>query len=275
MQPSMFQRFSEQGAGSGPIQCTESRVDAAFPLHWHDYCEMEFVQAGHGTAWLNNQAVPLAPGSLYLLMPGDLHRVAADAPLLLYSVKFMPDALPPDAAGLLARANGAVHTLLPDADRGAVAHTLASIHRELACQDAPGRAAATAHLTLLLVRLARTATQAGISAAITPSLAKLRQAIGYIREHSREPITLADVAQACGLSACHLSSRFAAVAGCGFSRYLAQCRLHTARALLRQTDLSVTEIAYLSGFGSLSHFFRTFHASFRTTPEAYRLDRAP
>ena len=43
-----------------------------------------------------------------------------------------------------------------------------------------------------------------------------------------------------------------------------------ACALLAETENSVSEVAYETGFGSLSHFFRVFHQAYGCTPRDYR-----
>jgi AraC family transcriptional regulator of adaptative response / DNA-3-methyladenine glycosylase II len=50
-------------------------------------------------------------------------------------------------------------------------------------------------------------------------------------------------------------------------------RAHFARRLLDDTDLSVTEIAFASGFGSLRQFNRTIHQIFRASPQELRVRR--
>ncbi|WP_282942610.1 helix-turn-helix domain-containing protein [Paenibacillus sp. RC67] len=44
----------------------------------------------------------------------------------------------------------------------------------------------------------------------------------------------------------------------------------SAKRLLMDTPLSVTEIAAFSGFGDLSHFFHTFKTEAGITPNAFR-----
>ena len=53
-------------------------------------------------------------------------------------------------------------------------------------------------------------------------------------------------------------------------RYLQRRRLERAMALLRETDLSVTEVCFEVGFSSLGTFSRTFHEVVGMSPSAYR-----
>ena len=53
-------------------------------------------------------------------------------------------------------------------------------------------------------------------------------------------------------------------------RYLQRRRLERAMALLRETDLSVTEVCFEVGFCSLGTFSRTFHEVVGMSPSSYR-----
>lgn len=54
------------------------------------------------------------------------------------------------------------------------------------------------------------------------------------------------------------------------NRLIAAYRSEKARALLRDTDMNVTEIAYACGFTSATYFSRTFKQIYKETPGQYR-----
>ena len=49
-------------------------------------------------------------------------------------------------------------------------------------------------------------------------------------------------------------------------RYYMELRLHKARNLLMQTDMSVINVALACGFASPSHFSKCYRAHYSTTP---------
>ena len=73
-----------------------------------------------------------------------------------------------------------------------------------------------------------------------------------------------------GLSARHLRRLFQEQVGVTPGQLARSSRAHFARRLLDDTDLSITEIAFASGFGSLRQFNRTLHEIFRATPRDLR-----
>ena len=55
------------------------------------------------------------------------------------------------------------------------------------------------------------------------------------------------------------------------TRYYLELRLHKARRLLRQTALSVLDVALACGFVSASHFSKCYREHFHKTPREERL----
>ncbi len=101
----------------------------------------------------------------------------------------------------------------------------------------------------------------------------LSSMFAYINAHFREKITLEDVAQNCGYDAHYLSRIFATNVGINFRRVVNSYRLDYARTLLEESDLSVTEIAMASGFGSVRSFNRAFADEYEESPRSGRGSR--
>lgn len=90
-----------------------------------------------------------------------------------------------------------------------------------------------------------------------------------------EPLTVADLARAAGLSRAHFSREFRRAFGESPHQYLLTRRLERAAALLRNTDRSVTEICFAVGLSSLGSFTSSFGRIYGTTPLAYRASFPP
>ncbi len=76
-----------------------------------------------------------------------------------------------------------------------------------------------------------------------------------------------------GVSARHLRRLFGAHLGVTPDGLARSARAHFARRLLDDTDLTVTEVAFAAGFGSLRQFNRTCHEVFRASPRELRARR--
>jgi len=85
-----------------------------------------------------------------------------------------------------------------------------------------------------------------------------------------EPLTVADLARAAGLSRAHFSREFRRAFGESPHVYLLTRRLERAAALLRTTDRSVADICIAVGLDSIGSFTTSFTRTFGRTPTAYR-----
>ncbi|HWB23227.1 MAG TPA: helix-turn-helix transcriptional regulator [Gaiellaceae bacterium] len=85
-----------------------------------------------------------------------------------------------------------------------------------------------------------------------------------------EPLGVADLARAAGLSRAHFSREFKRSFGESPHAYLLTRRLERAASLLRSTDRSVAEICFAVGLRSLGSFTSSFTRAYGMTPTAYR-----
>jgi AraC-like DNA-binding protein len=85
-----------------------------------------------------------------------------------------------------------------------------------------------------------------------------------------EPIGVADMAAAAGLSQAHFARAFRAAFGITPHGYLLTRRLERAAALLRHTDRSVADICMMVGLTSVGSFTTSFKRTFGRTPTEYR-----
>lgn len=98
-------------------------------------------------------------------------------------------------------------------------------------------------------------------------IAKARQ---YIQGHLSEPINLISVADAVNTSSFYFSRMFKKVTGHTFTEYLSLARVERAKQLMRDTRRNITQIAYDSGFQSLSQFNRVFRKFQHESPGTFR-----
>ncbi len=88
---------------------------------------------------------------------------------------------------------------------------------------------------------------------------------------SHEEWPVRRLARVSGVSEAHFARSFRDAFGVPPHRYLLTRRIERATALLRETDLPVTEIAFRTGWSSLGTFGRTFRDVTGESPGAFRL----
>jgi transcriptional regulator GlxA family with amidase domain len=99
---------------------------------------------------------------------------------------------------------------------------------------------------------------------------KLVDATALMDANVEEPIPLEELASLLSISRRQLERLFKSNLDCSPSRYYLRLRLYRARQLLRQTSLSIIEVASLCGFVSTPHFSKCYRTHLGITPREER-----
>ena len=92
----------------------------------------------------------------------------------------------------------------------------------------------------------------------------------YIQEHFREPVSVDQLAAAAHISRRLCFRLFQEQLHMSPLDYIRDCRLREACYQLRDSERTVTEIAYVCGLGSSSYFGKLFRQQFGCSPMEYR-----
>ncbi len=95
-------------------------------------------------------------------------------------------------------------------------------------------------------------------------------ALKNIYNHYNEDISLKSVAKNIGCHYVYLSRNFSKATGLSFISYLNRFRVAKSLEMLKNTNLSITEIAYETGFCNLRSYNRAFKQYMTVTPTEYR-----
>ena len=110
--------------------------------------------------------------------------------------------------------------------------------------------------------------EAGVSSRDAKSCAD--HVASYIREHYMEEVDLGKLAEEMGFSAAYLSKIFKRYAGMTPVKMLTDVRIHQAKRLLLETDMSIQEVGAAVGYPDQFHFSKTFRKIVGTNPSGYR-----
>jgi AraC family transcriptional regulator len=99
---------------------------------------------------------------------------------------------------------------------------------------------------------------------------RLKRVVEYVDNHLSGRITLLDLAAVAGLSRMHFASQFRAATGFRPHEYLLRRRIQRAEELLRQSTMTLVEIALTVGFQTQAHFTTVFKRFVGDTPYQWR-----
>lgn len=102
------------------------------------------------------------------------------------------------------------------------------------------------------------------------TLKSVTDAKKYIKENLEKDLSVEIIAKSAHLSASYFSKTFKESTGLSPYDYLLNLRLEKAKELLLQTDFSVSEIAYKTGFNSAANFIYFFKKETNITPLKFR-----
>ena len=106
--------------------------------------------------------------------------------------------------------------------------------------------------------------------AASPHAAALERARRHAEAHFAEPLGVEDLAKVAGFSRFHFTRLFTAHVGSSPTAWLVDLRVKEAARLLRESRLSLKEIAVRCGFSDVGFFGKTFAARTGQPPGAYR-----
>ena len=96
------------------------------------------------------------------------------------------------------------------------------------------------------------------------------QVCQWIERNFEQPLTLDEAAQVAGMNPSYFCRLFHSNTGLRFIDYVNEVRLNEARRRLRNPKTRIADIAFASGFGSLSQFNRAFTRSSGCNPRSWR-----
>jgi AraC family transcriptional regulator len=102
---------------------------------------------------------------------------------------------------------------------------------------------------------------------------RLKRATDYIEGRLAEPLRLADIAFAAGLTPMHFAAKFRAATGLRPHEYVLRRRIEHAQRMLASNDVSLTNVALSVGFQTQAHFTSTFKRFVGQPPRAWRQEQ--
>ena len=240
--------------------------------HRHKETEVILMLRGGGTFTVNSQSYEVNEGDLLLIEPYALHRaVMQEGAPSCYDCICFDLSLLCDGTLREGLESGALLPLrhLPCVEASSLSHHLKHSLQAFREQKEGWELATAGHLSLFFGALK--ARGFFLPVLRHPALHRFgMQAMKFIEDHFAEPVTSRHAAEAAHLSHGHFCRSFQTVFGTAFCDYLSAYRAERARIALKETNLSVGQIALEHGFSSCSYFSKVFRQIYGKPPLSYR-----
>ena len=248
-------------------------------VHWHPYVEVLVSMRDGNAATVNFTRYALGENDIIIVYSGDLHAVhyvTEDAFLIIQ----FPTALLAVMGELnrilpqLSRCNCVRHAP-GDAASEAMLSSVLDIDRYYHSDDPFREVRAYARLLEFFTQVGRLclSEQPDATGSINTEQANMKlmaEACLYITENCIKALTLNEVASEVGVSKSHFAHLFKGYTNMTFVDFLTTERIKVAESLFPNPKLHIIDIAFESGFSSISSFNRAFRKVKGCSPTEFR-----
>ena len=235
--------------------------------HTHNHTELFYIVGGKGQFLIEDKTFPVDVNNLVVINPNVVHT---EASLNAQPLEYIVLGIEGIALATSENSNGQF-CLLDHFESAEISGCLRNILREME-QKSPGyEDVCQAFMEILVIRLMRNTTLS--VAEELPAVSGNRQCAQvrrYIDDHFKEALTLDLLADEAHMNKYYLSHAFKKEYGVSPINYMLSRRIDESKYLLAETDLSLSRIAQLLGFSSLSYFSQAFRKSQDISPMEFR-----
>jgi len=270
-----------------PFATYEQNCRAGDPIlenHWHDEAEFLWVMEGEAVFQVGLAEYELRPGGAVFIPSGEIHGgyslagTACTYRAMVFQMDWLSDS--GDVIGTQymkpLRRGDAVIPSVYDNRIPWGARTLERLTRLYELRETNDSAMAfriKAELYLLfadLLSAGQWSFEATEKIGSPPVSEHLKAVIKHIESHCSEPLTVPELARFAGMSPGHFSRVFKSFMRKTPMEYVIDCRMRQAAYLLRDSDLSVGQVAAEVGVTNFSYFIKMFKSGYADTPSQYR-----
>lgn len=294
-----FYTFDFSSYSEFPFWIGKNRFTRASQEHRHHYVQIVSVIRGKGWHYFNNKRCEISAGDIFIVPPFVFHKIwpcEENGKVEAIEIEFLPEFLNEQFCGFRTSSEiwkarnlfdfdyVSMFLLNKDEMPGKIVlseqakQKLVRIVDEMQCEYAEkselfehGFKALLLELLVLLSREFHSSDGAdGRRDVLLEHRTAIQKVLNYIDENYREEMRIEDMTKIAMMSQTYFCYFFKLLVGKTFNRYLIEKRLDLAKELLKNTELSVTQIAMQAGFNSTSHFIRTFKVNINLSPSQFR-----
>lgn len=245
-------------------------------FHSHEAAECMHVLSGSCKVETDEGSYQLKKGQIIFLDAGTRHRLIVSERCRMFNVEFSFEqgrtAFPPFYK--LCKENQALRNMVNMQASQLLLHDTDDTYQCLRrlILEVDKKSIQTDFMVQLLLSeyLIRIAELAEAKVAEPDQQAYVKRALAYIHQNYDREVSVADIASSVHLHPGYLQRVFKAFTGKSIHEFLISYRINKAKAMLKQTDISITDIPHYIGMNSQQYFSTTFKKHVKCTPSEYR-----
>ncbi|TAN13484.1 MAG: AraC family transcriptional regulator [Chitinophagaceae bacterium] len=245
-----------------------------YPWHYHPEFEIILVEKSFGTRFMGSHIGRFSDGDLMFISPslphlwrndGDFYQGNSDLFVDVYVIHFREDALTKGFFNLPELSH--IKKLFLRGQQGVFIHDgidhdrIASLIKEIV------RSSDFKRLSLFLTTLDAIANTEDFDLLSSPGYTnsvnvadteRINLVMNYVMQHYMEEINIREIASLVHLTEASFCRYFKAKTHKTLSQFLNEIRILNASKLLINSNMTITEICYHTGYNNISHFNRQF-----------------
>ena len=232
--------------------------------NWHNNLEILYIRDGEGSVLCGSNTYDAISGDILIINSDDIHSVTSNTSMditcfIIDNYFCTTNGLPVEKLEFTNRIHSEDASLLCD--------KLISVLET--SSDFYSAGVRVALLDLILYLAKNHSQQNFDTRQKNPSNENIRLALGYIKAHFNQNITLENIAHESGFSKFYFAREFKKVTGMTPVTYINLLRCNEAKKLIKKNKYSIKEISEKCGFFNYSYFAKTFKKHTGVLPSEY------
>ena len=244
--------------------------------HYHDYIELLYALDADCEIWINGKCYTFVTGDFAVMNSNEPHYVLSNKKSEYICILFSPDILYSDENAFLEYkyvapfvCKNALKNVFKEHEIANTKELCIEIIEAWEKEEYAYELIIRANILKLFAGILKNLKEKEIYVSTSNISPDIKKALIYITEHF-DTADEKEAAKICNLSYYHFSRTFKKTMGQTFNQYLLNVRINQSEKYLISTDKSITEIAYMTGFSSASHFISKFKEKNGITPYKFK-----
>lgn len=234
-------------------------------MNWHPSIELLYFTNGSGKVFCGTQVFDVSAGDLFIVNSNMPHAIASET-VVYYHCLIVDDEF--CLSNDIDTDNIIFQSLLKEKQAASLFETVVrEFHSMYPFKNAGIKSAVLNLLVYLARNCAETVTAPPKSVSMKDENLKL--AIGYIKSHINEKLSLDEIASEAGLSKFYFLREFKKMTGETPVSFINKTRCENAKKMLKSGQYSIKEVCEKNGYDDLSYFSKNFKRYTGTTPSNY------